>query len=145
MPPLDGAGRLLEDRYLDGTRLRLRRTTLANGTVGAWRLARKYGPTAPGVEPMTNLYLTEAEHALLATLPGALIAKRRFDVWVGPVRYVVDRFEGTLAGRVIAEVERPVPDALWSLTPPVWCGREITGDLAYTGAALARTGWPNES
>ena len=142
-PPLiAGAGRLLEDRYLAGTRLRLRRETGADGAVAIWKVAQKYGAVAPGVEPMTNLYLTAAEHALLATLPGDDLVKRRHDVWVGDLRYVVDIFGGALAGRMIAEVEVVDAATLWALTPPAWCGREITGEARYSGAALARSGWP---
>ena len=143
LPPLTGAGRLIEDRYLTGSRLRLRRETEADGTIGIWKIARKYGATGPGVEPMTNLYLTAGEHALLATLPGVDVVKRRHDMWVGEERYVVDLFEGPLAGRMIAEIEVADPASLWALTPPDWCGREITGDAAYAGATLARRGWPD--
>lgn len=137
-----GVGTLLEDRYLDGTRLRLRRETDPQGAVRVWKIARKYGATALGVEPMTNLYLTPEEHALLASLPGATLVKRRHPVWEGPVRYVVDVFEEPLGGHMIAEVELVHPDALWALQPPSWCGDEITGDAAFSGAALARRGWP---
>lgn len=137
-----GPGRLIEDRYLDNARLRLRRETPAGGAPDRWKLARKYGATAPGIEAITNLYLTAEEHALLAALPGADLTKRRHAMWVGPERYVVDVFEGRLAGRMIAEIELADPSALWALTPPAWCGQEITGLPAFTGAALARAGWP---
>lgn len=142
LPPLTGSARLIEDRYLTGSRLRLRRETGADGIARIWKLARKYGATAPGVEPMTNLYLTAEEYALLATLPGTHLIKQRHDVWADAVRYVIDLFKGPLAGRMIAEVELADPTALWALEPPAWCGREITGDAAYAGAALARHGWP---
>ena len=135
-------GTLIEDRYLSGTRLRLRRETPPGGVAGVWKLARKYGATAPGVEPMTNLYLTPDEHALLATLPAAGLVKRRYPVMVAGLRFVVDRFDGALAGRGIVELELPAPDALWAVTPPAWCGREITGGAAFSGASLARDGWP---
>ena len=138
-----GPGRLIEDRYLDGTRLRVRRETDAGAAPGVWKLARKYGATARGVEPMTNLYLTADEYALLATLPGASVVKRRRPLWADGVRFVIDRFEGALAGRCIAELERPTSAALWAVAPPIWCGREITGDAAYGGASLARNGWPD--
>lgn len=137
-----GPGTLIEDRYLTGTRLRLRRETPAGGVPGVWKLARKYGASAPGVEPMTNLYLTPDEHALLATLPAAMLAKRRHPVMVDGVRFVVDRFEGALTGRSIVEVELASPGAVWAIVRPDWCGREVTGEPAYGGAALARDGWP---
>ena len=131
---------LLEDRYIDGTRLRLRRQTGADGTI--WKLARKYGASVPGVEPMTNLYLSADEYALLSALPGADVVKRRWNVREEGVRFVVDRFEDALSGRIIAEVEAADPESLWALRPAAWCGREITGEAAFGGAALARDGWP---
>ncbi len=142
--PPDGLdpGRLIEDLYLDGTRLRLRRETDADGHVLVWKLARKYGATARGIEPMTNLYLTQAEHALLAALPAAAIRKRRYPAPFAGLPFVIDRFEDELAGHAIAELELPNADALWAAASPPWCGREITGDPAYAGAKLAREGWP---
>lgn len=140
LPPLQGPGRLIEDRYLGGTRLRLRRATEGTGTV--WKLGRKYGATERGVEPITNLYLTAAEYALLAALPGADLVKHRHDIWTDDGRFVLDVFGGTLAGRMIAEVGAEDPAALWAVRPPPWCGREITGEEAYSGAALVRSGWP---
>jgi CYTH domain-containing protein len=122
--------------------LRLRRETPLEGAPLIWKLARKYGSTAPGVEPITNLYLTAAEHAVLAALPGADLVKRRQQVWIGDVRWAVDVFGGGLTGQIIAEVEASDPAALWAVRSPAWCGREITGDPAYAGAALARMGWP---
>lgn len=142
LPVFEGPGRLLEDHYLANTRLRLRRETGADGIARVWKIARKYGATAPGVEPMTNLYLNPEEHAMLATLPGASVSKRRHDIMVDGVRWVIDLFDGALQGRVIAEVELSDANALWALAPPPWCGREITGDPAYSGATLARAGWP---
>ena len=122
--------------------MRLRRETPAGGGPATCKLARKYGATARGVEPITNLYLTADEHALLAMLPGADLVKRRHHVSVDGLRFAVDVFEGPLAGRIIAEVEASDPAALRAVRPPAWCGREITGEAAYAGAALARRGWP---
>lgn len=55
---------------------------------------------------------------------------------------MVDRFEGALADRMIAEVEATDAAALRAIHRPGWCGREITGEMALGGAALARDGWP---
>ena len=99
----------------------------------------------PGGGGRRRTTATAHEHALLATLPGAILVKRRFDIAVADVRFVVDVFEGALEGRMIAEVERADPVALWAVTPPAWCGAEITGTVAFGGAALARDGWPADA
>ena len=66
-----------------------------------FKLGKKYAPDNPLIGPMTNLYLSEEEHAALSDLPGKRIAKRRHKVGA----FVVDVFEGPLAGLVTAECE----------------------------------------
>jgi adenylate cyclase len=97
------------------------------------------------VEPITNLYLTADEYALLKRLPGDELVKRRHAFRTGSVPCVLDVFGGALAGRMIAEVEAGDLAALWAIRPPDWFGREITGEPAYAGAALARFGWPSDA
>jgi adenylate cyclase len=57
----------------------------------------------------------------------------------------VDVFEGAHHGLVIAEVELERADQAVPL--PSWAGAEITHDLRYRSAALARAGagWPRLS
>ncbi len=43
-----------------------------------FKLCRKYGDGTSGAESITNLYLSAAEHALLATLPGWSVSERRY-------------------------------------------------------------------
>jgi CYTH domain-containing protein len=141
---LPAEGRLIEDHYLDGTRMRLRRVTDPDGTV-ARKLTKKYAPAAatkaaPATpHASTNLYLDEAEYALLATLPGKPLRKRRHHREHAGVRYAIDVFEGALAGLVLTEVECADEAALAAVVPPPWAGAEVSDDPAFTGAALARS------
>ncbi|WP_156457836.1 hypothetical protein [Sphingomonas sp. Leaf412] len=137
LPPLGEAIRI-EDRYIDGTRLRLRTVQAAYGD-RRWKLTRKYGGIPP-LEPITTIYLTEAEYMLFATLPAATLVKDRFHVVAGEHRFAVDRFAGRLAGLWLAEVEAASVEAVSRIVPPDWTTREVTDDVAYTGAALARGG-----
>lgn len=122
------------DRYLTGTRLRLREVHLADGTV-VRKLTQKVrtgeGPTEIAC---TNLYLDDAEWAVLAALPGRTLRKRRHLVVRDGLRVAVDEHvDGTLLAEIDdgAQASDLVPDWL-DVTA------EVTLDEAWTGAALAR-------
>ena len=55
----------------------------------------------------------------------------------------VDVYGGTLAGLCVAEVEFASEADAASFDPPGWFGRELTGDPAWSNAALARHGRPD--
>jgi len=135
MPRLDESGvRRIEDLYIEGGRLRLRRIThLANGEQ-EFKLAKKYAPDNPLIGPMTNLYLNADEYAVMAKLPGERISKRRYKVGA----FVVDVFEGPHEGLVTAECEATNRMAAMAVDIPDWCVREVTDDLIYTGGELAQ-------
>jgi CYTH domain-containing protein len=126
----------IEDRYVDGTRLRLRRVTSADGSV-VHKLGQKVrvAPDDPSVIWLTTFYLDEAEHDLLSALPGRPLVKDRFD-WPG-TSCVVDVFAGPLAGLVLAEVERTDGVALEAVDPPPGTVREVSHDDRFAGGSLA--------
>ncbi|TML39043.1 MAG: hypothetical protein E6G27_12245 [Actinobacteria bacterium] len=145
----------IEDRYIVGTRLRLRR--MSDGTAAAtYKLAQKVPDRAdPSLVMITNTYLSEAEYdTLLAALPALTVLKTRYRL-PGPVALSVDDFRGPLAGLVLAELEgagsqgwRPgagLPEAPLPETPrpgadPPHTVAEVTDDPRFTGGELARTG-----
>jgi CYTH domain-containing protein len=125
------------DRYLVGTRLRLRQMTSADGTI--YKLGQKVRPdeASPAVVKLTNMYLSPAEYGVLAALPHHELRKTRWRLGPGS-RVVVDEFHGACEGLVLAEVELsadepppagPVPDAV-----------DVTLDDRFSGGSLARTG-----
>jgi CYTH domain-containing protein len=138
MPALDSdTARLIEDRYLPGTGLRLRKVT-APDTPPIFKLGKKYPGTGLSSRPMTNIYLDAAEHATLAALSAAILVKRRHDVGGG---FAIDVFEGALSGLVLAEVSADDDAALAAVATPAWCVAEVTDDSAYAGGTLAIEGW----
>ncbi len=66
--------------------------------------------------------------------PGS-IHKTRHRIAFGGHIWEVDEFHAALEGLVIAEVELGSTDE--AVTLPSWVGTEVTGDLAYTNAALS--------
>lgn len=138
-PDLAGcASALIEDRYITGTRLRLRRMTGAD--VVSLKLTKKYDAADPLARPIVTAYLTEGEYDLFARLPAAPVTKRRYAV----EGYSLDVFAGALAGFELVEIEAADDAALRALPAPAWTIREVSGDPAYQGGALALHGRPEK-
>ena len=126
--------RSIVDRYVVGTRLRLREVREGDGTV-----VRKLGhkirmADGPAEVACTNLYLDDQEWTLLVGLPAQVLRKTRHLVERDGVVVAVDVHSD---GSVVAEIDhgdgprRAVPDWL-----PVI--REVTDEEVWTGAGLAR-------
>ena len=134
-PDLTGApGRLIEDLYIDGGRLRLRRATFDDGRVEL-KLCKKYGSADPLSQPIVNVYLDEDEYRAFDRLEGRRLVKRRYSV----PPFGVDLFEGVLEGLRMCEAEGETAEAVASIPAPAWAGPEVTADPFFLGAALART------
>ena len=124
-----GAPVLVRDRYLSGTRLRLREMT-EDGVV-----VRKLGHKVPVEDGVahTSLYLDDAEWAALQVLPGTELVKERYR---HPSGWVVDVHRTPNDGLVLAEHDRgegpeiPVPEGFDVVA-------DVTDDPAYAGAGLA--------
>jgi CYTH domain-containing protein len=126
---------VIVDRYLDGTRLRLRQMTTDSTTVR--KLGHKVrAGDGPEVVAHTSLYLDDAEWALLSTLPGRTLRKRRHHVERDGLAVAVDELEdGTLIAELDGGDRRPDD-------PPAWLEviREVTAEEAFTGAGRASSG-----
>ena len=128
---------LIEDRYLDGTRLRLRRMTRGERTV--LKLTKKYETARPEARPIVTAYLTEAEYAVFAALPALAMRKRRYRLPIDGQTWSLDLFEGALVRLELVEAEVSDEAALAALVPPPWVAREITRDPRYQCGSLAQT------
>jgi CYTH domain-containing protein len=117
--------RLIEDRYVAGTRLRLRRVTDGHGTQRKLGQKRRVDDR-PSASWHTTLYLDEAEHDVLEALDAVTLSKRR---WSLPRGGCADEFLGSLAGLVLVEGERPFDGPPGAI--------EVTDDERFTGGALA--------
>ncbi|GAA1785733.1 hypothetical protein GCM10009682_04710 [Luedemannella flava] len=118
------------DRYVDGTRLRLRAMTdLATG-----RTDYKFTQKIPDGSLLTTMYLTADEYAVVAALPAATLRKTRHSV--PPLG--VDVFAGGLAGLVLAEAEFDDDASLRAFEPPAGVVAEVTDDPRFTGGRLVR-------
>ena len=126
--------RQITDRYLSGTRLRLREVTDADG-----RITRKLGhkvrmSDGPAEVACTSCYLDDDEWDLLARLPGRVLRKTRHVYVRDGLTIAVDVLEN---GTVLAEIDDgddapcKVPDWLDVIA-------DVSSDERWTGASLAR-------
>ncbi|MET8631613.1 hypothetical protein [Streptomyces sp. NPDC004680] len=129
------AARVITDRYVVGTRLRLRRADFQDGRCEL-KLTQKVPIPRPGAVQglITNTYLSPAEYDVLASLPAAVLSKHRFSV--PPLG--VDVFDGHLRGLVLAEAEFTSNEEAQSFAPPAECVAEVTDDARFTGGQLVR-------
>jgi CYTH domain-containing protein len=124
------------DRYVIGTRLRLREARDEDGAV-----TRKLGHKVRlGVGPAdvacTNFYLDDEEWTLLVALPARMLRKTRHLVRRDGLLVAVDEHDD---GTLVAEIDdrngapQPVPQWLDVIA-------DVSADEAWTGAQLAQGG-----
>lgn len=140
LPPGDPiASYVIEDRYIEATRLRLRRMTPLDGTHRALAVQRKLVQKVPAADGspglITNLYLSEDEYARLAELPAAALRKTRLSI----PPFGVDVFEGPLEGLILAEIEFATAEDEGAFEPSIPVVAEVTKDVRFTGGRLVLT------
>ena len=128
---------LIEDRYVDNSRMRLRRMTDSETGRVVLKLSKKYDVPDMLARPMVTAYLDDAEYALLATLRAHPLTKRRYPVGTPHGRFGIDLFEGPLAGLELAEIEFDDPAIGIAIPAPAWTIREVSHDHRFQGDALA--------
>jgi CYTH domain-containing protein len=125
--------RQIVDRYVTGTRLRLREVR-DDGTV-VRKLGHKVRLTeGPAAVACTNFYLDDQEWAVLADLPARVLRKTRHLLKRDGLVVAIDEHED---GTLIAEIDdgdqppRAVPDWLDVVA-------DVSDEERWTGARLAR-------
>jgi CYTH domain-containing protein len=135
--PAVTASRRITDRYLPGTRLRLRRVDYLRSGACELKFTQKVAAGRPGFVQglITNTYLSEAEYDLLATLPAEVLSKTRLSV--PPLS--IDVFDPPLDGLVMADIEFSTDEEAQSFPLPPAAIAEVTEDTRFTGGSLVRT------
>lgn len=113
--------RRLEDAYWPGTRLRLRQVIDPEGRT-TYKFGIKYGESARGVQPVTNLYLDKAEYEALAAAGGLRVSKRRYLIAGG----CLDVFDIPAGTPAYFEVEFGSEQEAQAYEPPPFVTEEIT-------------------
>jgi CYTH domain-containing protein len=138
-PPSPSAvtgSRRITDRYLPGTRLRLRRVDYRDSGACEFKFTQKVPARLPGFVQglITSIYLSTAEYDLLTSLPASVLSKTRLSV--PPLS--VDVFDPPLHGLVMADAEFSTDREAQSFLPPPTAVAEVTDDPRFTGGSLAR-------
>lgn len=120
------------DRYIKGTRLRLRSSVEGGSAEAVYKLTQKVPASDGGPGLITTIYLTAEEHGVFAQLPAAVLHKTRSSV--PPLG--VDVFRGSLGGLILAEAEFENDEAMAAFEVPPFVVAEVTDDPRFTGGCL---------
>lgn len=134
LPSGVGSTKDIIDRYVTGTRFRLREVREADSVV-VYKLEHKVRLTAGPLEiACTNFYLDEEEWSVLTALPARTLRKRRHTVSRDGWHVAVDEHED---GTLLAEIDDADSP---SMRVPEWLDiiRDVSNDESWTGAALAQ-------
>lgn len=129
------SSREILDRYVTGTRLRLREVRENDGTV-IRKLGHKVRLTeGPAEVACTNFYLNDAEWTALLALPARLLRKKRHLIHRDGVLVAIDEHED---GTLVAEIDdRESPSDFVPEWLDVVC--DVSNDEDWTGVRLARS------
>jgi CYTH domain-containing protein len=124
------------DRYVRGTRIRLRQMLDASASVApvAYKLTQKVPAADGGPGLITTMYLSSAEYVVFAAVPADELRKTRYSI----PPFGVDVFDDALAGLTLAEVEFESDAAMRAFVAPAAVA-EVTRDQRFTGGRLAST------
>jgi len=127
-----------EDKYLRGTRLRLRILTDSDTGRRVLKLNKKSESPSPYFRAVNRILLSPGEYELLDGLEGDRLKKRRY-YHNHPGRvFSIDVFEGELEGLILCETESESLEDLMSVEPPSFVMKEVTEDEFFEGANLCR-------
>lgn len=138
--PQSGQARRLQiwDRYLVGTRLRLR-SIKESGHPTIFKLGQKIriDKNLPSTNAHTTMYITPEEFDVLAQLPANTLEKVRWVDTIEDFTLSVDEFGAGLTGLVLAEIDLGATGKLPGTFPMVF-SEEVTNDERFSGGALAK-------
>ena len=128
-----------EDKYLSGSRFRLRVQTDSDTGRRVLKLNKKHESVSPYFRTVSRILLSLVEYELLNGLEGDRLRKTRYyHRFLGRV-FSIDTFEGELDGLVICETEAGDQTELMSAQPPSYANCEVTDDPFFEGGNLCRT------
>lgn len=130
--------KLLQDRYISGTRLRLREMTDLDSGRKLIKLTKKEESENPYFRQISRILLAPDEFKVFAELAASEIKKTRYYcASFGPV-FSIDVFKGGLEGLILAETEAESLDELMRTKPPPFVQCEVTEDTFFDGGNLCR-------
>jgi len=127
------------DKYLKGTRLRLRILTDSDSDRQLIKLTKKFESDSPYFQQITTIILSPNEYPIFDALEGNRLKKVRYYHHYGSRIFSIDVFENELDGLVLCETESDGLEDLMSTELPDYILREVTEDVFFQGSNLCRT------
>jgi CYTH domain-containing protein len=131
-------GWLITDRYFPNTRLRLRHIKSLSRNEDIYKLTQKYRTETQNAyeTTITNIYLTQTEYNLLASLEAKILQKKRYPYTIQNYSLSIDVFEGRHLGLILAEMELEKKVEVDAFLPPSFRMKDVTDDPFFTGGNL---------
>ncbi len=134
--------RVITDKYLTYTRLRLRKIESENEVV--YKLCKKYGKVGPITEPITNLYLSEAEYLTLFALEGRLLIRERYTLVFEGHTFSLNlkRTQQGAPAPIILEAEFKSEAEARAAVPPDFCTEEVSNNPRFEAVKFTDAATP---
>ncbi len=127
----------IEDKYLEGTHLRLRKTSAGDRV--QFKLTKKIRLTDEAADWLSTIYLSETEYQLFLSLPGKSYTKGRYYIKKqGEASIGIDEIKTQQGTIYLAEVEFESLESMERYQFPLAFLREVTEDDFYSGFAFAQ-------
>jgi CYTH domain-containing protein len=139
-----GVASMIEERYIDGTGLSLRRTLTPGAKTAGYGPVLTLGQRVrTGTEASERITLTDRlsvdQYTALARLPADVLVWRRYHVRLATRNCGVDVFSGELKGLVLAEAAFAEPNEALAFPQPIYAVAEVTGDDRFSEWSLVST------
>jgi CYTH domain-containing protein len=135
---------MIEERYIVGTGLSLRRTLTPGARTAGYGPVLTLGQRVrTGAAASERVMLTDRlsvdQYSALARLPADVLVWRRYHVRLSTRNCGVDVYSGDLKGLVLAEAAFAEPEEAWAFPQPVYAVAEVTGDERFSEWSLVNT------
>lgn len=131
--------KVLEDKYLYDSRLRLRLLTDSDTGRQVIKLNKKYESNSPYFQTISRILLSPNEYRIFDPIEGAWLKKIRYYHFYLGYKFSIDVFEGELNGLILCEIEAGNLEELMKIQPPTYVRCEVTEDVFFTGGNLCHT------
>ena len=130
--------KVLKDKYLCNSRLRLRLLTNSDSKQQIIKLNKKFESSSPYFQTISRILLSLEEYKLFDSIKGNWLRKTRYyHNYLGYI-FSIDAFEGELDKLILCEVEAHSLQELMDIKFPEYATVEVTEDPFFTGGNLCR-------
>ncbi|MEM6348035.1 MAG: hypothetical protein AAF927_29365 [Bacteroidota bacterium] len=127
----------IEDKYLDGTRLRLRKASKGNEV--QYKLTKKLSLANEPANWVSTIYLSQEEYEFFRSLSGKSYRKCRYYIKKqGEASIGIDEIKTQQGTIYLAEVEFESLESMERYQFPLAFLKEVTEDGFYSGFAIAQ-------